>query len=173
MANLRKVTLVPDSTTLSSDRSDITFLTMKDIINTNGGGHTIKYISIPLPDQSVAIWHLNQCLETLPSDLSLSDLFTEIARASVPNARIVIEARHPFHDSFVDDELCVRTITINKLKAILAQTNGSWWNFLTQLVLDPEFLPVIKDLAPKQRDFELRTRSSSLMSEATLAGTAL
>ena len=127
-----------------------------------GGWHAIKYISIPLPDQSVAIWHLNQCLETLPSDLSLSDLFTEIARANVPNARIVIEARHPSHDSFVDDELCVRTITVNKLKSILAQTNGSWWNFLTQLVLDPEFLPVIKDLAPKQRDFELRTRRNAI-----------
>lgn len=159
MANLLKVTLVPDSTTLSSNRSDITVLTMKDIINTNGEGHAI---SIPLPDQSVAIWHLNQCLETIPSDLSLSDLFNEIDRASVPNARIVIEARHPFHDSFVDDDLCVRAITVNKLKSILAQTNGSWWNFLTQLMLDPEFLPVIKDLAPKQRDFELRTRRNAI-----------
>ena len=110
----------------------------------------------------MAVWHLNQCLETLPQDIALTGLFNESARASVPNARVIIEARHPFHDSFVDDERCVRTITVNKLKAVLAQTKGSWWNLLTQLALDPEFIPAIKNLAPKQRDFELRTRRNAI-----------
>ena len=80
------------------------------------------------------------------------------------NARLVIEARHPSHDSFVDDEDCVRAITLNKLTSAMERTkdSGAWRTFLTQLVLDPEFLPAIKDLAPQQRDFELRTRRNAI-----------
>ena len=169
MANLLKVVLVPDDTNLPTEQAGVKYLAIRDIINVNGVGDNIKttllspnHISTPLPDQSVAVWHLSQCLETLPADLFLADLFNEIARVSVPNARIVIEARHPSHDSFVDDERCVRSITVNKLKSVLAQTNGMWWSFLTQLVLDPEFLPAIKNLEPKQRDFELRTRRNAI-----------
>ena len=38
MANLLKVVLVPEGTNLPSERSDVTILSTKDIINTNGGG---------------------------------------------------------------------------------------------------------------------------------------
>ena len=38
MTNLLKVMLVPEGTTLPSNRADITVLTTKDIINTNGVG---------------------------------------------------------------------------------------------------------------------------------------
>ena len=38
MANLLKVVLVPEGTNLPSERSDVTILSTKDIINTNGEG---------------------------------------------------------------------------------------------------------------------------------------
>lgn len=171
MANLLKVVLVADHTVLPPDSADIKFLFVKDIIYNRGGYDDLSnihdqdhHVAIPLPDQSVAVWQFNQSLETLPSAISLTELFTEIARVCVDNARLVIEARHPSHDSFVDDEDCVRAITLNKLTSAMERTkdSGAWRTFLTQLVLDPEFLPAIKDLAPQQRDFELRTRRNAI-----------
>lgn len=150
---------------LSILRSRILFLLGLGIEDLNLSlSQIVPHVAIPLPNQSVAVWHLNLSLEPLPLGISLIALFTEIARTCVPNARLVIEARHPFHDSFIDDERCVRTITVNKLKTVLEQTQstGAWWLVLSQLVLDPEFIPVIKDLAPKQRDFELRTRRNAI-----------
>ena len=150
---------------LSILRSRILFLLGGGIEGLNLSSHRfVPHVAIALPDQSVAVWHLNLSLETLPTNVALIALFTEIARTCVPNARLLIEARHPSHDSFIDDERCVRAITVNKLKAVLEQTKdtGAWWLVLSQLVLDPEFLPVIKDMAPKQRDFELRTRRNAI-----------
>lgn len=149
---------------LSTLKSRILFLWGGGIEDLNLSSCSIPHVAIALPDQSVAVWHLNLSLETLPTNVALIALFTEIARTCVPNARLVIEARHPFHDSFIDDERCVRTITVNKLKSVLEQTQstGAWWLVLSQLVLDPEFLPALKDLPPKQRDFELRTRRNAI-----------
>lgn len=172
MANLLKVVLVPDNNNQTTAPAGVKYLSIKDLIKSNDVGTKSNdvgtksndagaaHLSLPLADRSVAIWHCNLSLETLPQSVALTELFTEIARASVDNARLVITARHPFHDSFVDDESCVRPITINKLKAILAQTNeqGAWWYLLNQLVLEPEFLPELKNLESKQLIFELRTR---------------
>ena len=122
-------------------------------------------LHIPLPDHSVAVWHCHLSLETLPPQVSLPAFFAELARVCGENARLIIDARHPSHDSFVDDDRCVRAITLNKLQAALrtaAQSGSSWWQLLTQLVIDPEFLPVIKDMAPAQRNFELRTRRNAI-----------
>ena len=173
MANLLKVVLVADDTALPANtQADVKYFTIENIISIGGGGiedlnlssYSIPHVAIALPDQSVAVWHLNLSLETLPTNVALIALFTEIARTCVPNARLVIEARHPSHDSFIDDERCVRAITVNKLKSVLEQTQstGDWWLVLSQLELDPEFLPVIKDMAPQQRDFELRTRRNAI-----------
>lgn len=171
MANLLKVVLVADNAVLPPDSTDVKFIFVKDIICTRGGYADLEikhastpHIAIPLPDQSVAVWQFNQSLETLPNNISLTELFTEVARVCVNNARLVIEARHPAHDNFIDDDCCVRSITVNKLATVMEQTKniGSWRTFLTQLVIDPEFLPVIKDLTPKQRDFELRTRRNAI-----------
>ena len=134
-----------------------------------GGGYNQNLennsLHIPIPDRSVAIWHCQLSLETLPLHVKLADFLVELSRVCVDNARLIIDARHPSHDSFVDDERCVRPITSNTLKPALAtaaQTGSSWWNVLTQLVIDPEFLPVLKNLEPKQRDFELRTRRNAI-----------
>lgn len=80
----------------------------------------------PWPDNYAEEVRLTRSLEELGADLRTFDaVMRELYRVCRPGARVRIVARHPAHDSFVDDPACVRVVSPDVLKQFDALASGS------------------------------------------------